>query len=617
MEHDMTGTAARKEIKEQSNPGRVEESVCRALRIPGILLILSVICSFCSAVPVSIHCSFYNTEDQLAVSLGGENLDFSGSTLLEQDSLYYSNGGKSTQPNCSYSYSVTFDGEELRSGAQTDSGNFSWDVKAGSNMWHDGSSTFGLSNKHHVKNGTMTTFDANGDHRIDEVIEAQDASYSVASEITPGSMDLKGKGANFKKKFIYSYAQALDDERFGSSAESSAGGAEWKVNVTTGGKDDAVSVATLSAKDFVENGSLASSFFNSAHGIDEIVQADNAYYVESANITHGAIKAEGVGRSRLPEFLYSYAQIFDEDLLGAGASSTSGKAIWSANASSEADGTRSADIYARSFVEDGSFDSQFFNNDHGIEKTIVAEGANYSEKSSVVSSELNTSGVGMTRLPEFLYSCNQTLDTKSMGLGAEGTSASGAWKSTAIANGIDDDTKSASVLAVNREDNGSLRTFYFNPDLSVKDDVEALDAKSMQLVEVSGQKILAWTTGSTISAQNDTDDKRGARQQIQVNESDKWGRIETGIMGDTEAGWMSQVLSNASQYSFGMGLVGRGSLLKLDDLEMVGQASGFPSQVLPGIKVEYQYGSGTAIEEEQENWDDFYRMNMTFKVKYN
>jgi len=48
---------------------------------------------------------------------------------------------------------------------------------------------------------------------------------------------------------------------------------------------------------------------------------------------------------------------------------------------------------------------------------------------------------------------------------------------------------------------------------------------------------------------------------------------------------------------------------------MVGQITGFPAQVLPGIKVEYQYGSGIAVDEEQENWDDFYRMNMTFKVK--
>jgi hypothetical protein len=521
----------------------------------------------------------------MAVSLDGENFDFSGSAFLESDSLYYSNGGSSTQPDCSYSYGIILNGEPLQSGAKSDSGNFSWHATAGSNMWHQEISAFELSNKHKVKDGTMRTFDANGDHRVDEVIAADGASYSVSAEITPDAMDLKGKGSNNKPAFSYSYAQTLDNELLGSSAASSSGGAAWRVNVTTDGPDDEEQVATLFAKDFVENGSLVSSFFNSDHLIEETVTTDNAYFVESSNLTHDAIAAAGTGGSRLPEFLYSYAQIFDGDILGAGASSTSGRAKWSANASSEGDGLNDADINARSFVEDGSLKSEYFNNDHRIEETVIAESANYTARANVVSGELNANGAGFSAgfswqhplNTEFRYSHNQTLDAKSIGLGAQGASANGRWFASASASGKGDARNSAKVLAINNETNGSLKTFYFNPDLSVEDDVEALDARSSQWVNVSEEKLEAKTRGSTITAQKDTDDKRGAGQLIQVKGPDKIGYIETGVMGDTEAGWASEVKSDLSEYFFGMGLVGSGSLLKLDELKMVGQITGFPA----------------------------------------
>ena len=623
MNDDTIITAIEEGFKEQSKPGKGKEPVKVMIYIPWIFLIISLFCSHCSAVTMSLDCSFYNSEDQMAVSLDGENFDFSGSVLLESDSLYYSNGGSSTQPDCSYSYGIILNGEPLQSGAKSDSGNFSWHATAGSNMWHQEISAFELSNTHKVKDGTMRTFDANGDHRVDEVIAADGSSYSVSARMTPDAMNLKGRGSNSKPAFSYSYAQILDDELLGSSAESSAGGAAWRVNVTTAGRDNEEQIATLFAKDFVENGSLTSSFFNSDHLIEETAKTDNAYFVESANITHDAMEAAGRGGSRLPKFLYSYAQIFDRDILGAGASSTSGKAKWSTNASSEGDGSKAADIEARNFVEDGSLKSEYFNNDHRIEETVIAESANYTARANVVSGKLNANGAGFSAgfswqhplNTEFRYSHNQTLDTKSIGLGAQGTSANGQWFASASASGEGDGFNSAKVLAINNETNGSLKTFYFNPDLSVEDDVEVLDARSIQWVEVSEEKLAAKTRGSTITAQKDTDDKRGAGQLIQVKGPDKMGQIEAGVMGDTEAGWTSEVISDLSEYFFGMGLVGRGSLLKLDELKMVGQITGFPAQVLPGIKVEYQYGSGIAVDEEQENWDDFYRMNMTFKVK--
>jgi hypothetical protein len=622
MNDGMIATAIEKGFKDQSKPGKVKEPAKVMIYIPRIFLIICIFCAPSIAVTMSLDCSFYNSEDQMAVSLHGENFDFSGSTLLESDSLFYSDGGSSTQPDCSYSYGIILNGEPLLSGAQSDSGNFSWHAMAGSNVWHQEISAFGLSNKHKVKDGTMRTFDANEDHRVDEVIAADGASYSVSAEITPDAMDLKGKGTNYRPAFSYSYAQILDNELLGSSAASSSGGASWRIDVTTDGPDDEEQVAALFVKDFVENGSLTSSFFNSDHLIAETVTTDKAYFVESSNITHDAIAAAGTGGSRLPEFLYSYTQIFDDDILGAGASSTSGRAKWSANASSEGDGPNDADINARSFVEDGSLKSEYFNNDHKIEETVTAEGANYTARANVASGELNSNGAGFSagftwQHPmdtEFRYSHNQTLDTKSIGLGAKGASANGQWFASARANGEGDGFNSAKVLAINNETNGSLETFYFNPDLIVEDDVEALDSRSIQWVEVSEEKLGAKTVGSTIAAKDDTDDKRGAEQLIRIKGPDKVGQIGTGVMGDTEAGWASEVKSDLSEYFFGMGLVGSGSLQKLNPW-MAGQITGFPVQVLPGIKVEYQYGSGIAVDEEQENRDDFYRMNMTFKVR--
>jgi len=49
---------------------------------------------------------------------------------------------------------------------------------------------------------------------------------------------------------------------------------------------------------------------------------------------------------------------------------------------------------------------------------------------------------------------------------------------------------------------------------------------------------------------------------------------------------------------------------------MVGQASNFPRQVLPGIIVNYSYSNnGVAVNEGEDKTEDYYLMNMEFSVK--
>lgn len=148
---------------------------------------------------LSFHCSIYNSDDSVDVSLQGENLKFDGTAYLDKNSLNYNNGGSSTQPDCSYSYSVNFNGEEMTSGAQTDSGGFSFHTLVDSNYFGPDSKAYDLSLKNIVANGVLNSHYSNSDVTVSENLELDMAAYSQGAKLKPGYMESQGSGVTLQK----------------------------------------------------------------------------------------------------------------------------------------------------------------------------------------------------------------------------------------------------------------------------------------------------------------------------------------------------------------------------------------------------------------------------------
>jgi hypothetical protein len=347
------------------------------------------------------------------------------------------------------------------------------------------------------------------------------------------------------------------------------------------------------------------------------VETDGAYYSESGDIAPDNLTFKGTGFSRKPEFVYSYAQTFDGDTLGSRVDSTSGGAFWSASANaSSKEGSKDTMLTAKDFVENGSLSSEYYNSEHIIAKSVETYGVHYSESGDIAPAELIAEGYGGNRLPAFTYSYSQTFDGDTMGCGANSTSGAAFWHSSTNSNLQANEAQDATLQSSNAVNDGRSEIFYFNPDLTVKETVETRDANYFQRANLTAGSIDAKGGGNTTDVENELGENRGVRQVIRLNRSDEWGQIQTNAIGDVNAQWKSVISSNLSEYSFSMGLSGSGSFLKMDELEMVGQASNFPRQVLPGIAINYNYSNnGVAVNENEDKTEDYYLMNMEFSVK--
>jgi hypothetical protein len=273
-------------------------------------------------------------------------------------------------------------------------------------------------------------------------------------------------------------------------------------------------------------------------------------------------------------------------------------------------------LTAKDFVENGSLSSEYYNSEHIIAKSVETNGAYYSESGDIAPAKLIAEGYGANRLPAFAYSYSQTFDGDTMGCGANSTSGAAFWHSSTKYNMQENEAQDATLRSSNAVNDGRSEIFYFNPDLTVKETVETRDANYFQRANLTAGSIDAKGGGNTNNVENDLGEDRGVRQVIRLNRSDEWGEIETNAIGDVDAQWRSIVSSNISEYSFSMGLSGSGSFLKMDELEMVGQASDFPRQVLPGIIFNYSYfNNGVAVNQSEDKTEDYYLMNMEFYVK--
>lgn len=83
---------------------------------------------------------------------------------------------------------------------------------------------------------------------------------------------------------------------------------------------------------------------------------------------------------------------------------------------------------------------------------------------------------------------------------------------------------------------------------------------------------------------------QGIKHSMELEYADKTGSIYTDVMGSTEAQWATMVSCDSDDYFFGVRVRGI-SIEPLNDLDMTGKASDFPTQILPPGRVNISYNS--------------------------
>jgi len=166
----------------------------RAILI-GILLVTSSL--MIANANIALQISSYNSDDEMSMSLEGENLAFESFCTLEPDSLLYDNGGSSKQPDAEYSYSLSLNGETMFSSAKTDSGTFGWSghIEAGGDS---GANSLGVSSNSAVKDGTLNIAYGNNEFQVQETVKAVNSGYGQKAKLSPGAVISAGSGSTLK-----------------------------------------------------------------------------------------------------------------------------------------------------------------------------------------------------------------------------------------------------------------------------------------------------------------------------------------------------------------------------------------------------------------------------------
>jgi hypothetical protein len=156
-------------------------------------VLLITLCSIADA-DLSFKCNLYNSEESISTDLQGDNLNYAAFAELNPDSIYYSGGGFSTEPDCSYSHSITNNGKALESSAKTDSGELMFHSLVDSNYCGDGGKAFELSLKNVVANGFLNSHYSNPDLSVEKTTDLNMAIYSESAGIDANQVQSMGSG---------------------------------------------------------------------------------------------------------------------------------------------------------------------------------------------------------------------------------------------------------------------------------------------------------------------------------------------------------------------------------------------------------------------------------------
>jgi hypothetical protein len=161
-----------------------------------ILIYINIMasCTFNAAASVDLNMGYYNSFDDMAMSLEGSNLDFGSSCILMPQSITYDNGGASNQPQAEYSYSLALNEERAFSSAETDSGMFAFygAVRTGG---ENNENLMKISANSGVKDGRLNVAYGNDEFEVQETVEAEDSVYQQKADISPTTVSSSGFGS--------------------------------------------------------------------------------------------------------------------------------------------------------------------------------------------------------------------------------------------------------------------------------------------------------------------------------------------------------------------------------------------------------------------------------------
>ena len=298
-------------MKEHSQP------IISALVFIIFALVLLMLPALNAAAEISFNCNLYNSEDSVSADLQGDNLRFSAYAELNPDSIYYSGGGSSTEPDCSYSYTITNNGKELASGAKTNSGELMFQSQVISNYNGEGGKAFDLSLKNLVANGVLNSHYSNPDLSVEKATDLNMAIYAENARMGTDQMQSLGSGVTLVFDDAEAENEAVTSGNGNDAAENSGSGQ----NSVTKGITQTVSVESRGRNNVIET---------NLHGdvdavwMDGVMAKGSDYYLASAitgvsRSTQDEMemlgKSTGFPTQRLPpgEIDLSFKEIGDED----------------------------------------------------------------------------------------------------------------------------------------------------------------------------------------------------------------------------------------------------------------------------------------------------------------
>jgi hypothetical protein len=157
-----------------------------------IFVTMVVFCIICAEADVGLQMGYYNSDDDMSMSLEGSNLNFGSFCSLTPQSIKYNNGGASSQPKAEYSYTLALNGDATYSSAETDSGMFTFSGKVETSGKND---LLRISAKSGVNDGHLNAAYGNDEFKVEEEVETENSAYIQTAVIGPDTVTSLGSGS--------------------------------------------------------------------------------------------------------------------------------------------------------------------------------------------------------------------------------------------------------------------------------------------------------------------------------------------------------------------------------------------------------------------------------------
>lgn len=279
--------------------------------------------------------------------------------------------------------------------------------------------------------------------------------------------------------------------------------------------------------------SLQMNFCNSDDSMSMSMEGYNLEFESFCELTPDSLLYNNGGTSKKEDAEYSYSLSLNGESLSSAARTDSGEFGFHGNIKAGSSEGNLFRISTKSAVKDGKLDLAYGNSELKVLEVVETENSGYQQEARIKPGYVSSQGGGSTIQPI-------------PGL-MERLTASGLSSDSTETTRVEDNTDSSSSLDNDDPEN---------------DDGSAADEPQIQ----------------------------GIRHSMELEYADKTGSIYTDVMGSTEAQWATKVSCDSDNYFFGVRVRGI-SIDPLNDLDMTGQASDFPIQILPPGRVNISYNN--------------------------